>query len=97
MMNQEQTQQETQSNSAALEEQHGRSKGAESAASSVQPDRGRRKVLRCANCDIEFVWSPTIVQNKVYCCSGCAAGGPCTCDYSLYRSVIIMGVIHYDE
>ncbi len=51
--------------------------------------------LRCANCDIEIRWSPTIVQGKAYCCSGCAAGGPCSCDYSQYRSVNIAGVIHY--
>ncbi len=51
--------------------------------------------LRCANCDIEIRWSPTIVQGKAYCCSGCAAGGPCSCDYSQYRSVNISGVIHY--
>jgi hypothetical protein len=49
----------------------------------------------CANCDIEIRWSPTIVQGKTYCCTGCAAGGPCSCDYSQYRSVRIAGVIHY--
>lgn len=55
-----------------------------------------RPVHRCANCDIEFFWSPTVAQGKSYCCTGCAAGGPCNCDYSLYRSVTIMGIIHYD-
>ncbi|HVU67647.1 MAG TPA: hypothetical protein VHD63_10980 [Ktedonobacteraceae bacterium] len=94
MMNQEETQQETQANSAAFEGQRVERAGA---ASPAQPDRGQRRVHRCANCDIEFFWSPTIVQNKVYCCSGCAAGGPCTCDYSLYSSVTIMGVIYYDQ
>lgn len=53
------------------------------------------EVLRCANCDIEILWTPTIVQGKAYCCTGCAAGGPCSCDYSLYYSVNISGVIHY--
>ena len=53
------------------------------------------KVLRCANCDIEILWRPTIVSGVAYCCTGCAAGGPCSCDYSQYRSVTISGVIHY--
>ena len=54
-----------------------------------------QKQIRCANCDIDILWPPTVVQGKIYCCTGCAAGGPCSCDYSLYRSVTISGVIHY--
>jgi|SRR5947209_17594754 len=53
------------------------------------------QALHCANCDIEILWSPTIVQGKTFCCTGCAAGGPCNCDYSQYRSVNIAGIIHY--
>jgi|SRR5579859_46694 len=49
----------------------------------------------CANCDIDFLWPPIVVQGKTFCCTGCAAGGPCNCDYSQYRSVTISGVIHY--
>lgn len=56
-----------------------------------------QQVSRCANCDIEFFWSPTVGQSNIYCCAGCAAGGPCNCDYSLYRSSTIMGVIHYEQ
>ncbi|GCE05469.1 hypothetical protein [Dictyobacter aurantiacus] len=55
-----------------------------------------RKPFRCANCDIEILWPPTVRQGQTYCCSGCAAGGPCCCDYSLYRSINISGVIHYE-
>lgn len=54
-------------------------------------------VLHCANCDIEILWPPTMVQGKAYCCTGCAAGGPCSCDYSQYRSVNISGVIYYQN
>lgn len=54
-----------------------------------------QKPPRCANCDIDILWSPNVVQGKTYCCSGCAAGGPCCCDYSQYKSVNISGVIHY--
>ena len=35
----------------------------------------------CANCGITIRWQPTIVDGKLYCCLGCAKGGPCTCDY----------------
>ena len=58
---------------------------------SAQPEQR----VRCANCDIEILWPTIVVQDTPYCCIGCAAGGPCTCDYSLYRSVNISGVIHY--
>jgi hypothetical protein len=59
------------------------------------PHRIQQQPLRCANCDIEILWPPTVVQGKTYCCTGCAAGGPCNCDYSQYSSVNIAGVIHY--
>jgi hypothetical protein len=68
----------------------------------VSPDESgqpkpERRVSHCANCDIDFVWQPTIAHNHVFCCNGCAAGGPCNCDYSLYRSITILGVIYYEE
>ncbi len=37
----------------------------------------------CESCGIAFHWQPTIVGKSIYCCLGCAEGGPCTCDYSL--------------
>jgi hypothetical protein len=43
------------------------------------------QVMRCANCDIEILWSPTVVQGKIFCCAGCADGGPCSCDYSQHE------------
>ncbi|TMC20901.1 MAG: hypothetical protein E6J34_11195 [Chloroflexi bacterium] len=60
-----------------------------------QQEVTERQPLRCANCEIEILWPPTVVQDITYCCTGCAAGGPCSCDYSQYRSVNIAGVIHY--
>ncbi|HEY0756054.1 MAG TPA: hypothetical protein VGD98_19010 [Ktedonobacteraceae bacterium] len=92
-MKQKQTQHKTQMHSATHQEQRPTKEGA---AQLARPGVGRRQVQGCANCDIEFFWLPTVVQGKVYCCTGCAGGGPCTCDYSLYRSVTIMGVIHYE-
>src|SRR2546423_15425139 len=65
-------------------------------AHNSQYSRRVQQPLRCANCDIEILWPPTVVQGKTYCCSGCAVGGPCNCDYSQYRSVNIAGRIHYD-
>jgi hypothetical protein len=35
----------------------------------------------CANCGIVIRWQPTRVGPSIYCCSGCAEGGPCRCDY----------------
>jgi hypothetical protein len=72
-------------------------KDQEPAPSTLQKQEKRleQKTLRCANCDIEFLWPPTIVQSKTYCCTGCANGGPCCCDYSEYNAVNISGVIHY--
>src|SRR5216683_4734383 len=58
-------------------------------------DRPQAQAVRCANCDIDILWPPTVVPGKTYCCTGCAEGGPCNCDYSQYRSVTISGVIHY--
>jgi hypothetical protein len=94
MMKHKETQQDTQANSVAYEEPRSPEK---TAGQGTRQEAGARRVYRCVNCDIEFFWTPTVVRDNVYCCSGCAAGGPCTCDYSLYRSVIIMGVIHYDQ
>ncbi len=37
--------------------------------------------LVCENCGIVIRWQPTIVGERVYCCAGCAQGGPCECDY----------------
>jgi hypothetical protein len=60
-----------------------------------QEEHAKQKTLRCVNCDIEFLWPPTTVRGKNYCCTGCANGGPCCCDYSEYNAVNISGVIHY--
>jgi hypothetical protein len=57
--------------------------------------------ITCANCGIEINWQPTVVDGQVYCCLGCARGGPCTCDYSSlprvgeFRAVVcVTRVIH---
>ncbi|GCE27107.1 hypothetical protein KDA_25910 [Dictyobacter alpinus] len=57
-------------------------------------DNGQ-KPPRCANCEIDILWTPVVIRGQTYCCTGCANGGPCCCDYSQYRSVNISGVIHY--
>jgi hypothetical protein len=38
---------------------------------------------RCANCDVEIPWRPTIHGGQPYCCGGCAQGGPCYCSYDI--------------
>jgi hypothetical protein len=96
-MDEKQMQQRQQPKSAPRGEQGLVSNGEAGRVQDMQRGAEARQEYRCANCDIEFFWSPTVVQGKVYCCTGCAAGGPCNCDYSLYRSVTIMGVIHYEQ
>jgi hypothetical protein len=96
-MDQKQTRQEKQPNTAPNEEPRQLNNGGVTRSEAGRPGRAEKQVYRCANCDIEIFWPPTVVQDTVYCCTGCAAGGPCNCDYSLYRSVTIMGVIHYKQ
>jgi hypothetical protein len=55
----------------------------------------QREPWHCENCDIEFLWTPTVFRGETFCCTGCAAGGPCCCDYSQYAAKNISGVIHY--
>lgn len=43
---------------------------------------------RCENCGILITWQPTVVDAHVYCCLGCAVGGPCSCDYSNLPSLV---------
>ncbi len=54
----------------------------------------------CANCGIVFTWQPTVVDGRVFCCVGCANGGPCECDYSdlphmgKVRSIVVRRELH---
>jgi hypothetical protein len=38
-------------------------------------------VKRCFSCDIELPPDPPATGERNYCCSGCEAGGPCSCTY----------------
>lgn len=33
----------------------------------------------CDTCGLEYDWPGVTVGGNVYCCAGCAQGGPCTC------------------
>lgn len=35
----------------------------------------------CANCSADFAWTPVTFVGLPFCCSGCAASGPCMCSY----------------
>jgi hypothetical protein len=35
----------------------------------------------CANCRLDIPWPPVVANGQVYCCGGCARGGPCYCSY----------------
>lgn len=36
----------------------------------------------CTNCEWTIDGSPVDVAGVPFCCTGCAAGGPCTCAYT---------------
>ncbi len=38
-------------------------------------------MIYCDSCGIAIHWLPTVIGEHTYCCTGCAGGGPCTCDY----------------
>jgi hypothetical protein len=33
----------------------------------------------CDCCGMEYTWAGVAFGDRVYCCAGCASGGPCTC------------------
>ena len=37
--------------------------------------------LTCDNCEEQLTGEPFYFDGNVYCCAGCAGGGPCTCTY----------------
>lgn len=41
--------------------------------------RTRRSL--CANCEGEIPWFPVFRRDLLFCCTGCADGGPCVCLY----------------
>ncbi|HEY7349166.1 MAG TPA: hypothetical protein VH599_12710 [Ktedonobacterales bacterium] len=62
--------------------QHERERHAPDAPEERPLAQNPQSLRRCANCDIEIAWSPIISDGLAYCCTGCAQGGPCSCDYS---------------
>lgn len=37
--------------------------------------------MKCESCDIELTALPLWRDDRYFCCSGCADGGPCICSY----------------
>lgn len=37
--------------------------------------------MKCESCDIELAALPLWRDDRYFCCSGCADGGPCICSY----------------
>lgn len=33
----------------------------------------------CDRCGMEYIGPGVTINGHIYCCSGCATGGPCTC------------------
>lgn len=46
-------------------------------------DRSTATLTRssCATCEAEITGRPVFRAGSPFCCSGCVAGGPCTCSY----------------
>jgi len=38
--------------------------------------------MKCESCDIEIAVLPLWREDRYFCCSGCADGGPCICSYT---------------
>ena len=43
-------------------------------------------ITECANCFEEFRRPPVSYNGRMYCCEGCAHGGPCICTYEVSQS-----------
>ncbi len=41
------------------------------------------KPYTCVTCEVEIVGPATFHVGLPFCCSGCVAGGPCTCSYDI--------------
>jgi len=33
----------------------------------------------CDRCGMQYDWAGVTLGDQVFCCAGCASGGPCTC------------------
>ena len=43
----------------------------------------------CDRCGMEYDWAGVTVGGHIYCCEGCASGGPCTCPAALREDVVV--------
>jgi len=39
------------------------------------------QLFSCASCAVDIAGAPTFRRGLSYCCTGCAADGPCVCSY----------------
>jgi hypothetical protein len=45
----------------------------------------------CDRCGMEYDHAGVSIGDRVYCCAGCASGGPCTCAVTNQDTVIVDG------
>ena len=43
----------------------------------------------CDRCGMEYTWAGVTVGDLIYCCAGCASGGPCTCAARVNNTVVV--------
>lgn len=44
----------------------------------------------CDRCGMEYDWAGVTVGDRIYCCAGCASGGPCTCPVRAGDTTVIV-------
>ena len=45
----------------------------------------------CDRCGMEYEWAGVSIGDLVYCCMGCANGGPCTCPVAHGTTTVVTG------
>ena len=45
----------------------------------------------CDRCGMEYMWAGVTVGQRIYCCTGCASGGVCTCPRTADDTVVVTG------
>ena len=43
----------------------------------------------CDRCGMEYDWAGVTAGGRIYCCVGCASGGPCTCRRAAGDTVVV--------
>jgi hypothetical protein len=58
---------------------------------SSQQERRNEMVVEtyCDRCGMKYDWAGVTAGDHIYCCAGCANGGPCTCPRTAADTVTV--------